>query len=233
MAVTVNGSATINNFAGGTTVGSGVPITFAYTAPSGTVGLVMIEVSGSGTPTVPTAFSYNAVAASLIPNTFSISAASVQTSIWYLPSPPTGSADTVSINYTQAITGGGVVILVPLLGVSPTTPFQTTTSANISSDSTGTTAVSSVTPPAATANDLYIGSVVFELGNAATMSVNGGTQLTNTSSRGSLLAGTSSLPGNGGSLGWTSTADNPWAMAAVAFLAPTSGGNTAPIAWIT
>jgi hypothetical protein len=234
MAVTVNGTATSSNI-GGSTIGSGVAATFAYTCPAGTLGLVMIESSGSiALAAVPTAFSYNGVSATLISNTFSEDTSdSTQSSMWYLPSPPTGSSLTVSITYAQSVPGGAVAVMVPLLGVSATTPFQTTTSANISNDNGVASTTASVTPPAATANDLYIGVVGVQVDTAATISVATGTQLTNTSSRGSLIVGVSSLAGNGGSLSWAITAANPWVMSAVAFLAPTSGGGTAAIAWIT
>ena len=216
-AVTINGTATANSF--GSNIGSGVAATFTYTAPTGTVGLVMIEVEdGNGAP--PTAFSYNGVAATLISGTFSLAADGPATSIWYLPSPPTGAADTVSITYAGSVTGGAVVTMVPLLGVSSTAPFQTITSANIAN---GVTTAASVTLPAATANDLIIGILTAD-DNPTTVTVNGGTQLTNNTSRGSLNSAASSLPGNGGTLGWTLTPAADWAMSAVAFLAPSSSG---------
>src|SRR3984957_2560879 len=88
-AVTVNGAATAHNFS--STIGSGVAATFTYTAPAGTVGLVMIETADTARAAVPTAFSYNGVAATLIPKTFSSPGGTgPQTSMWYLPSPPTG-----------------------------------------------------------------------------------------------------------------------------------------------
>ena len=236
MAVTVNGTATTSNI-GGSTIGSGVPTTFTYTAPAGTVGLVIVEGSISSANAAPTAVSYNGAAATLITNTFSINPNSggggAQSSMWYLASPATGSALTVSITYTQSVNGGAVAVLIPLLGVSSIAPFQTTTTANNSNTGLTVTTAPLITPPVATANDLYIGVVSVEEDTAATATVNGGTQLTNTTSRGSLIVGTSSLAGNGGSLGWTLSVANPWVMSAVAFLAPTSGGGTAPIAWIT
>ena len=235
MAVTINGTATANNF--GSAIGAGVPATFTYTAPAGTVGLVIVEGSDSTSSAAPTAVSYNGVAATLIPNTFSTNpnlVGGAQSSMWYLASPATGSALTVSITYTQSVIGGAVAVLIPLLGVSSIAPFQTTTTANNSNTGLTDTTAPLITPPAATANDLYIGVVSVEIDTGTpTATANGGTQLTNTTSRGSLIVGTSSLSGNGGSLGWTLSVANPWVMSAVAFLAPTSGGGTAPIAWIT
>jgi hypothetical protein len=224
-AVTVNGSATAHSF--GSTIGSGVASTFAYTAPAGTIGLVMIETSDAVAAAVPTAFSYNGVAATLISNSFSnFNSTDQQSSMWYLPSPTTGTSLTVSITYTQSVAGGAVVILVPLLGVSTTTPFQTTTSANNSNYGGVASTALSVTPPAATSNDLYIGVAAVELDTGTpTLTVGSGTQLTQTTSRGSLIAGTSMLVGNGGSLTWTLSVANPWSVSAVAFLAPTA---TAP-----
>jgi hypothetical protein len=221
-AVTVNGTVTAHNL-GASTIPAGTPSTFSYTAPAGTVGLVLIEASLPGSANaVPTAFSYNGVAATLIPNTFIVSPGGEQTSIWYLASPPTGSADTISITYGQSVAGGAVITPVPLLGVSSTAPFQTTTSENISASPgtpSGGNTTPLVTPPAATSNDLFIG-ILSADDNPTTATVNGGTSLASTTSRGSLFAAVSSLPGNGGSLGWTLNSDSNWAMAAVAFLAP-------------
>jgi hypothetical protein len=218
MGVAVNGvpASVITTASIGANLAAGTPTTFNVTLPAGTDCLCFEEVNfpagGGGSPTAPTAVSYNGVALTMVPGSAAANTGtSMGSSIWYLLSPPTGSSLVLSVTYGSTTLGAVGLAAIPLIGVNQSSPVGTAAIA------TGTSTTPAVTPTGAGANDLYMG-ISGDL-SATTISSGGSqTSLWTQISRGSVISAGDSLPGSGsGAFSWT-VAISQWAASAVAFL---------------
>lgn len=225
MAVTTNGSAASNAI--GANLTGGTAHTFTYNCPANTDCLVFVEgqaLASGGTPSgKPTAFSYNGTALTYVTGSYSAAAAGdpFAVSMWYYLMPPTGSADTVSITYTDTL-NGQITAIVPLIGTNQSTPVGT---AAINAAASGTTA--SVSASGSGSNGLYVG-VAMSAQNPVTGQ--GGSQTTlktQTCRSTEQLSLDDYVAGSSGAFSWT-VPNVDWVCAAVAFLSAGGGTSLVP-----
>jgi hypothetical protein len=219
MPVSTNGALAANAF---TTTAS--TYSFNYSCPATTTFLVIVEQSQSATPGAPTSMTYNGLPLALIPGSFIGEPVNGnQTSVWYLPNPPTGTLYPLVVNYAQSVTGGGNLLHLPLVGVNQANPF-TLSSATYSSSSSSP----AISPVAATANDLAFASLVVNDSGGVVVTDTGGNQtnLRNSTSRASICLVLDSAPGDAFAsvFSWSLSVAESWAANAIAFLAlPVTG----------
>jgi hypothetical protein len=123
---------------------------FSVTVGAGDNALFIQEsaLSGSGAY-APSGITYNGVSLTMVPSS-SIVSTDIETSLWYLVNPPTGSHTLVVTygSYAQNVAAGAL----PMSGVNTASPIGTAATAGSSSSLNV-----AVTVTGGTANDLYIG----------------------------------------------------------------------------